>query len=60
FCCTLSVGISCFPHDANNMALAIKYADIALYAAKNAGRNQILCFEERMIPRDFDPLKVKG
>ena len=60
FCCTLSVGISCFPHDANNMALAIKYADIALYAAKKSGRNQILCFESHMIPRDFNPLKVKG
>ena len=60
FCCTLSIGIARFPHDANNMALAIKYADIALYAAKNAGRNQILCFEKHMIPRDFDPLKVKG
>lgn len=60
FSCTLSIGIARFPHDANNMALAIKYADIALYAAKKSGRNQILCFETPMIPRDFNPLKVKG
>lgn len=58
FSCTLSVGLSCFPDDADDMALSIKYADMALYEAKRSGRNRIVCFERGMIPRDFDPKKV--
>ena len=36
---TLSIGISIFPDDAQNSTKLFKYADIAMYKAKNAGKN---------------------
>jgi diguanylate cyclase len=35
-----SVGISIFPKDAQSMSALLKKADLAMYAAKSAGRNQ--------------------
>jgi diguanylate cyclase (GGDEF)-like protein len=40
---TVSIGISMFPKDARDREALMKCADLALYEAKNAGRNQ-LCF----------------
>lgn len=45
---TISIGISQFPHDANSIWKAIKYADTALYFAKEHGRNQVVSFEPEM------------
>ena len=36
---TLSIGISIFPDDAKDSTTLFKYADIAMYKAKNAGKN---------------------
>ena len=36
---TLSIGVSIFPDDAKDSTTLFKYADIAMYKAKNAGRN---------------------
>lgn len=38
---TLSIGVSSFPADADNQRLLISRADIALYEAKNNGRNRV-------------------
>jgi two-component system, cell cycle response regulator len=43
---TMSIGVALFPEDANSMWKAIKYADTALYRAKNQGRNQVVRFKE--------------
>ncbi|WP_167737495.1 putative bifunctional diguanylate cyclase/phosphodiesterase [Sphingomonas parva] len=43
-----SVGISLFPHDAQDRETLMRRADIALYRAKEAGRNQHRCFEPLM------------
>lgn len=43
---TASIGISLLPNDADNAENLIKYADIALYRAKDEGRNQF-CFYTR-------------
>ena len=40
---TVSIGISMFPRDARNREALMKCADLALYEAKHAGRDQ-LCF----------------
>ena len=44
----ISIGYSEFPKDTQNFWEAIKYADIALYKAKESGRNQIMRFEQEM------------
>ncbi|MEW6409437.1 MAG: diguanylate cyclase [Nitrospirota bacterium] len=45
---TISIGISEFPKDTQNFWEAIKYSDIALYKAKEAGRNKVLRFTKDM------------
>jgi len=41
---TISIGVSEFPEDTKNLWEAIKYADVALYKAKDAGRNKVVRF----------------
>ncbi|MFP7472938.1 EAL domain-containing protein [Niallia taxi] len=42
---TLSIGISYYPNDGNNCDALIKHADMAMYAAKKAGRNNYSEYE---------------
>ncbi len=48
-CVTISLGISFFPQDGDNMQILIKNADIAMYHAKKSGKNshQLYMSEER-------------
>ncbi|WP_300362081.1 GGDEF domain-containing protein [Hydrogenimonas sp.] len=47
---TISIGISFYPESAAiSLREAIKFADIALYRAKESGRNQIVLFDEDML-----------
>lgn len=41
----MSVGVSIYPEDGNNVTELLKNADIAMYAAKKGGRNGIAFFE---------------
>ncbi len=45
---TVSIGITIFPNDQGDPATLVKNADIAMYQAKNAGRNGFKFFTERM------------
>ncbi|MDX9813384.1 MAG: GGDEF domain-containing protein [Sulfurimonas sp.] len=45
---TLSIGMAKFPQDTPSIWKCIKFADTALYEAKNSGRNKIVEFEESM------------
>ena len=45
---TISIGVSQFPGDANSIWKCIKFADTALYYAKEHGRNQVIKFEPEM------------
>ena len=45
---TLSVGISIFPGDGKGFWECVKYSDIALYHAKEHGRNQCVQFTQEM------------
>ncbi|MCX7194219.1 MAG: diguanylate cyclase [Proteobacteria bacterium] len=45
---TLSVGVSVFPKDGNGFWECVKYSDIALYHAKEHGRDQSVMFIEEM------------
>ncbi len=45
--CTLSIGAAFFPSHGDNLSELLRKADIALYKAKAAGRNQLVLFEDR-------------
>ena len=45
---TISIGISDFPDDSDTFWQALKYADVALYKAKENGRNQAVHFKPEM------------
>ncbi len=45
---TLSLGVSEFPGDGEGFWQCIKYADVALYNAKDTGRNKAVRFNEEM------------
>lgn len=45
---SISIGISEFPSDTDGFWQAIKYADVALYQAKETGRNRVVRFTPEM------------
>jgi diguanylate cyclase (GGDEF)-like protein len=45
---TISIGIADFPNDSETFWQAVKYADVALYQAKETGRNRWLRFKREM------------
>ncbi len=45
---SMSIGIAIAPEDSNNLADLIKFADQAMYKAKNNGRNQFCYFTKSM------------
>ncbi len=45
--CTISMGVAFFPQHGTVLSELLRKADIALYKAKNAGRNQLVFFEDR-------------
>ena len=45
---TISIGYSLFPEDTDAFWEAIKYADVALYRAKETGRNRVVGFDQEM------------
>ncbi len=51
---TISVGVADFPKDADTFWQAMKYADVALYQAKERGRNRVIHFAPEMWPKDGD------
>ena len=45
---TISIGVSDFPNDSETFWQAVKFADVALYQAKQQGRNRVLRFTREM------------
>ncbi|MFA6020617.1 MAG: diguanylate cyclase [Rhodospirillales bacterium] len=45
---TISIGLSDFPTDSETFWQAVKFADVALYQAKESGRNRVVRFNESM------------
>jgi diguanylate cyclase (GGDEF)-like protein len=45
---TISIGLSDFPTDSDTFWQAVKFADVALYQAKDTGRNRVVRFNESM------------
>ncbi len=46
---TLSIGAVMFPRDSDSFWKCVKYADMSLYYAKEHGRNQVVCYDEKII-----------
>ena len=49
---TMSIGIAKYPSDGDTIWKCIKYADTALYEAKETGRNKIVEFKSEMFKHD--------
>ena len=45
---TISIGIADFPTDSDTFWQAVKFADVALYQAKERGRNRVVRFQRDM------------
>ncbi len=45
---TISIGVSDFPRDSDTFWQAVKFADVALYQAKDTGRNRVVRFDPSM------------
>lgn len=54
-----SIGISTCPWDSSNTKELFKFADIAMYRAKNKGRNQFSFFEEEMQNEFLEQFKIE-
>ncbi|RXJ87466.1 GGDEF domain-containing protein [Arcobacter sp. CECT 8985] len=48
---TMSIGTSMFPYDSDNVKDCIKYADLALYEAKETGRNKVIAFNKELLQK---------
>ncbi len=49
---TISIGVSVYPIHSEDFWLSIKYADMALYKAKELGRNRVVVFSPEMAKED--------
>jgi diguanylate cyclase (GGDEF)-like protein len=45
---TISIGVADFPSDSDTFWQAVKFADVALYQAKEGGRNKVVRFDKAM------------
>jgi len=54
---TISVGVSSYPDDVRDLDDLIDHADIALYDAKDAGRNKVICYPQLSLPTSIDAVR---
>lgn len=47
--CTISMGVATFPEHAKTKEVLVEHADLALYAAKEGGRNQLRTWKKGML-----------
>mgnify|MGYP000283020933 CR=1 FL=1 len=56
---TCSIGISLYPQDADNEKDLLKYADTAMYRAKENGRNNFQFYSPEMTQQALDQMEMK-
>ena len=57
---TASIGIACYPADGHDAATLLKNADVAMYRAKQRGRNTFQFFTSDMSTRAFEQLLLEN
>lgn len=57
---TTSLGIAMYPEDGEDMAVLVKNADIAMYAAKEQGKNKYCFYDKAMSSVTIERLKMEG
>lgn len=57
---TLSMGVATYPSDGSTRDELLKNADIAMYKAKNGGKNKFRFFEKRMKSEELTKLEIKN
>jgi len=56
---TFSIGISVYPNDAQDEQSLLKYADMAMYRAKNSGKNRYIYYDESMNSDILEHIKIE-
>ena len=54
-----SIGIALYPEDGRDVDTLLKHADVAMYRAKDAGRNTYCCFSATPDPDEVAPRTVR-
>lgn len=60
FLITASIGISKYPEDTNNLELLLKYADMAMYKAKENGANHYQFFDPSMVDQNVNKFELEN
>jgi diguanylate cyclase (GGDEF)-like protein/PAS domain S-box-containing protein len=60
FLMTASIGIAHFPDDTNDLGLLLKYADMAMYKAKENGTNHFQFFDQSMVDQDVNKFELEN
>lgn len=55
-----SLGIAQFPHDASDAENLLSHAELALHRAKEAGRNECICYHKSMRERLHKDLRIES
>nr|WP_035627050.1 EAL domain-containing protein [Herminiimonas sp. CN] len=55
-----SIGVAIYPADGDDPEMLMKHADIAMYRAKESGRNNIQFYAESMNARALERLRLEG
>lgn len=57
---TCSIGIAIFPNDGNTVTELLKNSDMAMYHAKDGGRNNVQFFDEHMNKKAVELLEIEN
>ncbi len=60
FVVTSSIGVSMYPDDGDDIDSLLKNADVAMYQAKNAGRNSVRFYSGTMSLRSLERLELEN
>jgi len=59
FFISASIGIACYPQDSNNIEDMMRYADSAMYHAKNSGRNNYQFYSQELTSSVIERLQIE-